>query len=392
MLPADVLMLLGAGAVAWGTTFVLTPAVRRLAIAQDWVDRPDFGRKVHQTPTPRVGGLALFGGAIAGFLFLLFGAEFFVGGVPRELAAVACGAVVIALTGLYDDAFELGFKRKFFVQVVVAYALLWGGVRVDLGSLSLFSGLTSSELALLEIPVTMLWIVGITNAVNLLDGLDGLAAGVTGIAVLSLSTAFALQGDPVALALTVPLLGAIAAFLIFNAHPASIFMGDTGSLTLGYLLASVSLLGSGHADPGLALLVPLFAVGLPILDTSATFARRVMEGHSPFLPDRDHIHHRIRNRVGSHWGAVLVMYGLAAAFGAAAVIVALGGAAVAAVVTIALTAFVGLVLYLLDYAHPETVRVAIAGRRAIKEVREEEKKAQQQEIERRREVLLGAEA
>ena len=385
-------MLLGAGAVAWGTTFALTPAVRRLAIANDWVDRPDFGRKVHQTPTPRVGGLALFGGAMAGFIFLLVSAEFFVGGVPRELAAVATGAVVIALTGLYDDAFELGFKRKFFVQLVVSYALLWGGVRVELGPLGWFSGLTSSELALLEIPLTILWIVGVTNAVNLLDGLDGLAAGVTGIAVLSLSTAFALQGDPIALALTVPLLGAIAAFLVFNAHPASIFMGDTGSLTLGYLLATVSLLGSGHADPSLALLVPLFAAGLPILDTSATFARRVLEGHSPFLPDRDHIHHRIRNRVGSHWGAVLVMYGLGAAFGAAAVVVALGNAAVAAVVGVALVAFVGLVLYLLDYAHPQSVRVAIAGRRAIKEVREEEKRMQQQEIERRRELLLGAEA
>ena len=385
-------MLLGAGAVAWGTTFVLTPAVRRLAIAQDWVDRPDFGRKVHQTPTPRVGGLALFGGVVAGFLFLLGGAEFFIGGVPGEVIAVAIGAVVIALTGLYDDAFDLGFKRKFFVQVVVAYALLWGGVRIDLGALATFSGLTASELALLEIPITMLWIVGITNAVNLLDGLDGLAAGVTGIAVLAMSTAFALQGDPVALALTVPLLGAIAAFLVYNAHPASIFMGDVGSLTLGYLLATVSLLGTGHTDPGLALIVPLFAVGLPILDTSATFARRVLEGHSPFLPDRDHIHHRIRNRVGSHWGAVLVMYGLGAAFGGAAVIVALGNAFVATVVAVGLVVFVGLVLYFLDYAHPETVRVAIAGRRAIKAVREEEKKAQQEEIQRRREMLLGAEA
>lgn len=381
-------MLLGAGAVAWGTTFVLTPAVRRLAIAQDWVDRPDFGRKVHQTPTPRVGGLALFGGVMAGFFFLIAGAEFFVGGVPRELVAVVGGAIVIALTGLYDDAFELGFKRKFFMQVVVAYALLWGGVRIELGALSTFSGLTASELALLEIPITILWIVGITNAVNLLDGLDGLAAGVTGIAVLSMSIAFALQGDPMALALTVPLLGAIAAFLVYNAHPASIFMGDVGSLTLGYLLATVSLLGTGHADPGLALVVPLFAVGLPMLDTSATFARRVLEGHSPFLPDRDHIHHRIRNRVGSHWGAVLVMYGLGAAFGGAAVIVALGNAFVATVVAVGLVVFVGLVLYFLDYAHPETVRVAIAGRRAIKAVREEEKKAQQEEIQRDRKSVV----
>jgi UDP-GlcNAc:undecaprenyl-phosphate GlcNAc-1-phosphate transferase len=164
----------------------------------------------------------------------------------------------------------------------------------------------------------MLWVVGVINAVNLLDGLDGLAAGVVMIAIASLSLAFGLNGELGLVLIGTVMCGSIAGFLIYNFNPASIFMGDTGSLFLGYVVAAFTLVGKGNVDPVLALVVPVVALGLPVGDTFLSIFRRAAKRRAIFAPDRDHIHHRLADRV-NHRRAVLMMYAMAAFFGVTAV-------------------------------------------------------------------------
>lgn len=295
-----------------------TPLVRRTAFALGWVDAPDGDRKVHTDAMPVAGGLAIFGAVVVGiaFIALLQPLLPFVAVLPSP--QLCLGAFLIVASGFYDDTRGLGFKGKFAVQVVVAYLLLHAGYRIDVTALPLLAEADGYTQALYAVPLTMLWVVGIINAVNLLDGLDGLAAGVVMIAIAALSLAFGLNGEVGLVLLGVVACGAIAGFLIYNFNPASIFMGDTGSLFLGYVVAAFTLLGKGNVDPVLALVVPVVALGLPIGDTFLSIFRRATERRAIFAPDRDHIHHRLAKR-GTHKSAVLTMYGMAGFFGVTSV-------------------------------------------------------------------------
>ena len=307
--------------VAFGTTALLTPVVRRLAIDHDWVDRPDGLRKMHANVVPAVGGLAIAAGFAVGLAYL----HAVRGLLPFEIvfppAALWVGALVIVASGLYDDTRGLGFKGKLAVQVLVAYALLHAGYRVDVAGLPLL-GEDPYAQALVSIPVTLLWIVGVINAVNLLDGLDGLAAGVSLIAFAALGLIFGLNGELGLVMVALIISGALAGFLLFNFNPASIFMGDSGSLFLGYLLATYTLASTGDVGTWQTLVVPAMVLGLPLVDTTLSIARRFVERKAICAPDRDHIHHRLMRSL-SHRDAVLALYAVALAFGVAALAMSL---------------------------------------------------------------------
>ena len=299
-------------------TVLLTPVVRRLALQHGWVDRPDGQRKLHARTVPAVGGIAIAAGVGLGLAYLhgvqdLLPFDF---ELPPPVLWIGAAAMVVA--GFYDDTRGLGFKGKFLVQVFAAYTLLYAGYRVDVTGL-LPIGDDPYVLALVSIPITVLWIVGVINAVNLMDGLDGLAAGLVLIAFACLALVFGINGQPGTVMVAVVMCASLVGFLLYNFNPASIFMGDSGSMFLGYMLATYALEGKGHADPGLALLVPAVALGLPILDTTLSIARRAFERKAVFAPDSDHIHHRLV-RIWPHRRAVLILYAAAALFGGAAVL------------------------------------------------------------------------
>ncbi len=236
---------------------------------------------------------------------------------------VTLGALIVIGVGFYDDLNGVGFQLKFLVQVIVAYLLLHAGYRVDVSSIP-FIGEDLYQQALVSIPLTVFWIVGILNAVNLIDGLDGLAAGVSMIAFVFLSIIFGMQGDTTFVLISLLMIGALAGFLVFNYNPASIFMGDSGSLFLGYMLTvcTLSLGDTAHNYPPLALLVPVIVLGLPLFDTTVCIFRRIKAGGSPFAPDHGHIHHRL-SRLWSRRKAVLILYIVAVWFGVSAFLITL---------------------------------------------------------------------
>lgn len=319
-----ILLLALAGlAVAFGATAVATPAVRRFATDRTWHDSPDGQRKLHKVPTPSAGGLAIFAGVVAG-LACVAAASALMGGPALGLHPIVyLGAIAMVAVGAYDDTRGLGFKPKLLVECVVAFALIHAGYRIDVSGLV---GTDPSTAMLYSFPLTVLWIVGVINAVNLIDGVDGLAAGISAIAFASLAVVFGLAGNLPAVLVAVVVIGALTGFLMYNFNPASIFMGDSGSLFLGYGLAVFALSGQSLADSRLAPLVPAIALGLPLLDTALSMARRVAERKAIFAPDCDHIHHRMVARFPVR-RAVVTLYGVAALFGAAAVAVSVSPAA-----------------------------------------------------------------
>ena len=334
------ILALGGFLCALAVTAACTPAVRRLASRQTWTDRPDGMRKLHAVATPSAGGLAIFAGVAVGLGVLATAAAWI--GLPSFALhpAVYLGALAMVAVGAYDDIRGLGFKPKLLVECLVAYLLIHSGFRVDL---SAFVGGDPYAEALYSIPLTMLWIVGVINAVNLIDGVDGLAAGIAAIAFASLAAVFGLAGDLPAVLVAVAVVGALVGFLFYNFNPASIFMGDSGSLFLGYALAIYSLSGDSLADPRLAPLVPVIVLGLPLLDTALSMVRRLAERRAIFAPDADHIHHRMVGRFSTRH-AVLALYGVAAFFGAAAVLVSVSSAGLGLAVAVAtFGAAVGLV-------------------------------------------------
>lgn len=350
--------------VAFGTTALLTPIVRRLAIDQNWVDQPDGYRKLHTRVVPAVGGIAIALGFAIGLAYLHAVRALLPFDVQFPPSALWAGGLVIVASGFYDDIRGLGFKGKLAVQVVVAYGLLHAGYRVDLSWLPFVAEDPYAQ-ALVSIPVTLLWIVGVINAVNLLDGLDGLAAGVSLIAFASLGLIFGLGGEFGLVMIALVATGALAGFLLFNFNPASIFMGDSGSLFLGYLLATYTLAGTGHANPWLALIVPAVALGLPLVDTTLSIARRFFDRKAICAPDRDHIHHRLM-RTLSHRDAVLVLYSVAIAFGIAAVVMSIVPVAFSVAVIVGVCALTGMGLNRLKYLRrsyvvPDIHPIGIAG-------------------------------
>lgn len=310
------------GAITFCTTcafsYVFTRWLQRRAHHNGWLDLPLSERKIHDEATPTAGGLGIAAGMLAGMLVLglatrMLGASF---SLPNS--AFWAGAVVMLVVGFVDDLRGASFKKKFFIQSTVAYGLLFFGYGVDVNAL-LPGAVDTVTATLLTVPLTMAWVVGVMNAVNFIDGLDGLAGGVVLIAVAIFGVIFGIQGEWGLLFTAVAVSGAVLGFLRLNIHPASIFMGDSGSLLLGYVAAVFPLVAPLNTHPVVNVLVPVVVLGLPILDTVTSIVRRKLMRRSIFAPDSDHIHHRMLRR----WPearAVGGMYIAAGWFGVAALL------------------------------------------------------------------------
>ncbi|MCP3978809.1 MAG: undecaprenyl/decaprenyl-phosphate alpha-N-acetylglucosaminyl 1-phosphate transferase [bacterium] len=357
----------GSLVVAMGVTWGVTPALIRLAERWGAVDIPG-GRKTHARPMPRIGGLAVFLGFVGGLLFAGWatGSMALVPQFTAYARGLALAAAAMLLVGLYDDVRGLSFKWKLAAQILASGYVWFAGFRIEAVTHPLGGTL---DLGLLSFPLTVLWIVGITNAVNLIDGLDGLAAGVALIITGSVAVLAGSSGQLGVTAVSVTLAGSLLGFLRFNFNPARIFLGDSGSLFLGFVLAVTSIRGSQKGPVAVAILAPLLVLGLPLLDTGLAVARRsfrlVSDGmrsdnaarymlanmRQVFLPDRGHIHHRLIDLGMSHRSAVLVLYATALTFALAAFALVLVKSIALAALLVAVLALGGGAFFLLVLLH-----------------------------------------
>lgn len=286
---------------------LLTPLVLRMARRLSLFDQPDGDRKIHTRAIPRLGGISIvlgFSAPVLGLLMLDQSMSQVLRKEPDHAIAFFAGLIVIAVLGLIDDLRGLGAWPKLAVQVAVGVGVWSAGLSFDH-----FTILDHPiQLGLWSLPLTVLWIAGLINAMNLIDGLDGLAAGVAFFAAFSLFTLALLDNNPVLALFGAALGGSVLGFLLYNFSPALIFMGDTGSMTLGYIFATSALWSVGKRSTALSLLLPVVALGLPIVDTLFAFVRRALAGRSPFSSDRQHIHHRLIDVGLSHRRAVLILY------------------------------------------------------------------------------------
>ena len=286
---------------------VITPLVIRLARRIKAVDRPGV-RSVHERPTPRIGGVAIFLSAmcliiVVPFLNNAVGAAF--RNVWLQLVTLLCSAAFIFLIGLVDDLKGLPARFKFLAELLAAVALCFVGVRIT--SIEITDGLVLN-LGWFGCLLTLLWVIGITNAVNLSDGLDGLAAGISAVAC-GVIAIFAIRGgDTIMAVFMLALLGSLCGFLVFNFNPAKIFMGDCGSLFLGYTIAATSIMCMKKSSAIVGLALPVLALGIPIFDTLFAMLRRFLERRSLFAPDRNHFHHRLLELGLRQRHAVIAIY------------------------------------------------------------------------------------
>lgn len=280
---------------------IMVPALRRWALDSGTLDEPDE-RKVHQQATPRLGGIAIFGAFL--FSLLLF-KEF-----SLELRALLAGALIVFITGLADDLYGLSPKKKFLGQIIGCLVTILVGdlYLANLGDLFGFGSILLP--GWIALPFTLFAVVGIINAINLVDGLDGLAGGLSVIALAAFLLIDLHDGSGETMLICATLLGAILGFLKYNAYPARIFMGDVGSLVVGFLLAFLAIMLTQRPGQSISPGLPVLVLGLPIIDTLWVMTRRVLQGGSPFCPDKTHLHHKFLELGFRHRFTVLIIYGL----------------------------------------------------------------------------------
>lgn len=311
---------------------LLTPLILRLALKHELYDVPDE-RKVHTRPIPRLGGIAIVTGffvPVTGLLLVDAGLSVQLSENTSHIIGLFVGGLAIAALGIFDDLKGANAIQKLIVQVGVAVAMFMLDYRIEKISNPLGGG--AIELGFFSLPVTVAWFVGVVNAVNLIDGLDGLAGGVGLICVSTLFSLGLMDNNALMALFCACLAGSLVGFLFFNFNPARIFMGDTGSLFLGFVLAAFSISTSSKGTTTVALAIPVLALGLPIIDTFLAVGRRVREQRPIFSADKEHIHHKLLRAGLSHRQAVLVLYGVAAAFGIAAILLRISSNAVSGLV------------------------------------------------------------
>ena len=311
--------IIAAFAVAAVLSYFFTPPVKNFAHKVGAIDVPKDARRMHKKPIPRLGGLAIYGGFLCSILIF--------GQLDETMLCVLLGAAIIVALGIFDDVLALGAKLKFVVQIVAAaIPVCIGDLQIGLfTNLNPLSDTPFVHLGILAVPVTIIWIVGITNAVNLIDGLDGLAVGVSSIAAITMLAVALLTGNmPIAITMAA-LAGACIGFMPYNLNPAKIFMGDTGSTFLGYMLATVSIMGLFKFYADISFAVPFLILGLPIFDTANAIIRRVAAGRSPMSPDRGHVHHKLIDMGFNQKQAVAILYAISATLGLTAVVLTSSG-------------------------------------------------------------------
>ena len=295
--------IIAAFAVAAVLSYFFTPPVKNFAHKIGAIDVPKDARRMHKKPIPRLGGLAIYGGFL--FSILIFGQ------LDKTMLCVLLGGALIVALGIFDDVLALSAKLKFVVQIVAAaIPVCVGDMQIGLfTNLNPLSDTPFVHLGMLAVPVTIIWIVGITNAVNLIDGLAALA-------------------------------GACIGFMPYNLNPAKIFMGDTGSTFLGYMLATVSIMGLFKFYAVISFAVPFLILGLPIFDTANAIIRRLAAGRSPMSPDRGHVHHKLIDMGFNQKQAVAILYAISATLGLTAVVLTSSGEVKALVLLLAVLAVI----------------------------------------------------
>jgi UDP-GlcNAc:undecaprenyl-phosphate GlcNAc-1-phosphate transferase len=296
--------LLAISTVSFLLTFILTPLVRDAFLGLGILDRPDGQRKIHRLAVPRVGGIPITLSYVAAYGVLLLSpwkaADFVIQQLPI-IAKLLPAAALIFITGLLDDVFGLKPWQKLLGQFAGALVAVLGGLRiVVLAGYQVPPGV--------GIAITIAWLIGCTNAFNLIDGLDGLASGMGLFATLTTFVAALMHGNHMLALATLPLAGSLLGFLRYNFNPASVFLGDSGSLLVGFLLGSYSVIWSQKSATLLGMTAPLMAVAIPLLDTGLAIARRWLSGRPIFGADRAHIHHKLLDRGLTHRRVVLLMY------------------------------------------------------------------------------------
>lgn len=296
-----------------GITYYLMPYVIKFAHRLGAVDQPDQ-RKVHNGIMPRLGGLGIFS---AFFIVLLLGMLLFKVQVSEQILGIMIGGTIIFIVGMLDDIYQLPPWLKLIGQSIAAAVAIHFGVMVDFVT-NPFDG--PIALGYMSIPVTFLWIVGISNAINLIDGLDGLAAGVSAIAAGTMGFVAYTQGQQTVFFAAFILVAAIIGFLPYNFHPARTFMGDGGSNFLGFILGCLAIMGLTKSTAVISLFVPIVILGIPILDTLFAIIRRINNKAPIFMPDKSHLHHRLMAMGNGHRKTVLIIYAISGFFSIVAIL------------------------------------------------------------------------
>jgi len=313
----DWLLYLAAFACAFAIALATTPFAKKVAFRLGAVQAPR-ARDMHKKPMPRMGGIAIVIGFIATTAIMTIFIPYF---RTLEFAGFAAGAIIIAITGAVDDVRELKSTTKLIVQIIVAVIVVAVGIRIEIVMWPI-----TAYLQVFSIPITIFWVIGMTNAVNLIDGLDGLAAGVSAIGALCLMVLCILSGSPLAVVLSATLAGSCLGFLPRNFNPAEVFMGDAGALFIGYVLAVSSIMGVFKGYTLLAILVVFFALCLPIFDTIFAVIRRIYKTRKLSSwkdADRGHMHHRLIDAGFGQKQSVILMYGLSTVTAIIAIVIAM---------------------------------------------------------------------
>lgn len=348
MLTLQVLFMIFAFIVSFAFTFATTPLVRRFAFKIGAIDIPKDNRRMHKKPTPRIGGLAIiFGFTVATLCFAQ---------PSRQLYGTLAGAAIIAVMGVIDDCKNLPAKLKFVIQIIAALVVVFAGdIKIDVFTNPNF--LSDNPYWVLpewlSVTLTVIWIVFITNAVNFIDGLDGLAAGVSAIMSISLVFISIRVGEYSIAILGIALMGSCFGFLPFNFNPAKIFMGDTGSTFLGFMLATLSIQGVFKSYAVISFAVPLLILGLPLFDALFAMIRRILRGQSPMTADRGHLHHRLVDMGFSQKQTVFILYAISGVLGITAVLLAESGVlrALLLVICVLILLLIGSMLGKNSYVH-----------------------------------------
>lgn len=326
---------------AMAVSFGATPVVRILAKNIGAVDVPRDNRRMHKVPIPRMGGLAIFLGFVTAAL--LFGR------IDTQMKSILMGAVVLIILGIADDMKPLPALFKLVVQIGAAMIPISNGVRAY-SIANPFVEYDYIRLGAWAVPFTIIWIVGMINAVNFIDGLDGLAVGISSIASFSMLIVAALVSEPYVVIIMAAVAGSCIGFMPFNMNPAKIFMGDTGSMFLGYILAVMSIQGMFKFYAIVTFVVPFIVLALPIIDTLFAIIRRIIHGKSPFAADRGHVHHRLVDLGFNQKQTVAILYAISAVLGLSGVVLTTSGEAKILVLVLAVivAVFFGITVYAYD--------------------------------------------
>ncbi|KUP05722.1 hypothetical protein Q73_12955 [Bacillus coahuilensis m2-6] len=314
-------------------SWLITPLIRKFAFRYGFVDQPNY-RKVHQNATPLLGGLSILIGATAGLVYIRPNLEIVI--------PVILGGAIIILTGFLDDKFNIAPWQKLIGQFLAASIVVFSGIKIDFITFHLFAD-ERIHLGFIGYILALLWIIGITNAINLIDGLDGLAAGISLIALTSITILSIMNYQILVVSISVILIGGILGFLPYNFFPAKIFLGDTGSLFLGYCISVISIMGLYKSVTLFSLFLPIMVLAIPISDTLFAILRRLINKQKISEADKSHIHHKLLDFGFSQRKTVITIYLISAFFGLAAIVLSNSTIWFSTIVLIILAVFIQLI-------------------------------------------------